>query len=108
MSATSSARSTSNQHNTRLDGYGNPPRTAVESAVTVFTALEAVKVLLDVLEEITLRVSTIDSNVRFYAAYFVLRLAANGSTSCCSHIRVNLRSGREICSPNQNSDEVLL
>jgi len=29
--------------------------------VTVFTALETVKVLLDVLEEITLRVSTIDS-----------------------------------------------
>ena len=29
--------------------------------MTVFTALETVKVLLDVLEEITLRVSTIDS-----------------------------------------------
>ena len=34
---------------------------AVENNVTVFTALETVKVLLDVLEEITLRVSTIDS-----------------------------------------------
>ena len=49
-----------NQHNTRLDGY-EIRRTAVENNVTVFTALETVKVLLDVLEEITLRVSTIDS-----------------------------------------------
>ena len=43
-----------NQHNTRLDGY-EIRRTAVENNVTVFT------VLLDVLEEITLRVSTIDA-----------------------------------------------
>ena len=49
-----------NQHNTRLDGY-EIRRTAVENNVTVFTALETVRVLLDVLEEITLRVSTIDS-----------------------------------------------
>ena len=49
-----------NQSNTRLDGY-EIRRTAVENNVTVFTALETVKVLLDVLEEITLRVSTIDS-----------------------------------------------
>ena len=49
-----------NQHNTRLDGY-EIRRTAVENNVTVFTALETVKVLLDVLEEITLRVSSIDS-----------------------------------------------
>ena len=49
-----------NQHNTRLDGY-EIRRTAVENNVTVFTALETVKVLLDVLEEITLRVSTIDA-----------------------------------------------
>ena len=49
-----------NQHNTRLDGY-EIRRTAVENNVTIFTALETVKVLLDVLEEITLRVSTIDS-----------------------------------------------
>ena len=35
-----------NQHNTRLDGY-EIRRTAVENNVTIFTALETVKVLLD-------------------------------------------------------------
>ena len=49
-----------NQHNTRLDGY-EIRRTAGENNVTIFTALETVKVLLDVLEEITLGVSTIDA-----------------------------------------------
>ena len=49
-----------NQHNTRLDGY-EIRRTAVENNVTVFTALETLRVLLEVLEEITLRVSTIDA-----------------------------------------------
>ena len=49
-----------NQHNTRLDGY-EIRRTAVENNVTIFTALETVKVLLDVLEEITMGVSTIDA-----------------------------------------------
>ncbi len=49
-----------NQHATRLDGY-EIRRTAVENNVTIFTALETVKVLLDVLEEITLGVSTIDA-----------------------------------------------
>ena len=49
-----------NQHNTRLDGY-EIRRTAVENNVTIFTALETVKVLLDVLEEITLGVSAIDA-----------------------------------------------
>ena len=49
-----------NQHNTRLDGY-EIRRTAVENNVTIFTALETVKVPLDVLEEITLGVSTIDA-----------------------------------------------
>ena len=53
-------RSDINQHNTRLDGY-EIRRTAVENNVTIFTALETVKVLLDVLEEITLGVSTIDA-----------------------------------------------
>lgn len=49
-----------NQHKTRLDGY-EIRRAAVENNVTLFTALETVKVLLDVLEEITLGVSTIDA-----------------------------------------------
>ena len=49
-----------NQHNTRLDGY-EIRRTAVENNVTIFTAIEKVKILLDVLEEITLGVSTIDA-----------------------------------------------
>ena len=49
-----------NQHNTRLDGY-EIRRTAVENNVTIFTALETVQVLLDVLEEITFGVSTIDA-----------------------------------------------
>ncbi len=49
-----------NQHNTRLDGY-EIRRTAVENNVTIFTEQETGKVLLDVLEEITLGVSTIDA-----------------------------------------------
>ena len=49
------------QHNTRFDGY-EIRRTAVENNVTLFTSLETVKVLLDVLEEITLSVSTIDAS----------------------------------------------
>ncbi len=48
------------QHNNRLDGY-DIRRTAVENGVTVFTSLETVNVLLDVLEEITFGVSTIDA-----------------------------------------------
>ncbi|MFR9620814.1 MAG: carbamoyl-phosphate synthase large subunit [Rikenellaceae bacterium] len=49
-----------NQHNARLDGY-DIRRAAVENSVTVFTSLETVKVLLDVLEEITFGVSTINA-----------------------------------------------
>lgn len=49
-----------NQHNTRLDGY-EIRRAAIENNVTIFTALETVRVLLDVLEEITMGVSTIDA-----------------------------------------------
>ncbi|MCQ2174178.1 MAG: carbamoyl-phosphate synthase large subunit [Bacteroidales bacterium] len=49
-----------NQHSTRLDGYGIR-RAAVENNVTLFTSLETVRVLLDVLEEITLGISTIDA-----------------------------------------------
>jgi len=48
------------QHNARLDGY-DIRRAAVENNVTLFTALETVKVLLDVLEEITMGISTIDA-----------------------------------------------
>lgn len=47
------------QHKNQRDGY-EIRRAAVENNVTVFTALETVSVLLDVLEEITLKVSTID------------------------------------------------
>ena len=36
-------------------------RLAVENGVTMFTSLDTVRVLLDVLEEITLSVSTIDA-----------------------------------------------
>lgn len=36
-------------------------RTAVENNVAMFTSLETVRVLLNVLEEITMSVSTIDS-----------------------------------------------
>ncbi len=49
-----------NQHNTRLDGY-EIRRAAVENNVTIFTSLETVSVLLQVLEEITMGVSTIDA-----------------------------------------------
>ena len=36
-------------------------KTATESNVTMFTSLDTVKVLLDVLEDITLTISTIDA-----------------------------------------------
>ena len=36
-------------------------RVATENGITVFTSLDTVKVLLDVLEEITFQVSTIDA-----------------------------------------------
>ena len=48
-----------NQHSTRRDGY-DIRRAAAENNVSLFTALETVNVLLNVLEEITLGVSTID------------------------------------------------
>jgi carbamoyl-phosphate synthase large subunit len=46
--------------NISKDGY-KIRRCAVENNITVFTSLDTVKVLLDVLEEITMSVSTIDS-----------------------------------------------
>ena len=46
--------------NQESDGY-EIRRCAVENNVTMFTALDTVKVLLDVLEETTLCISTIDS-----------------------------------------------
>ena len=52
-----------NQRSTHLDGY-EIRRTAVENNVTIFTALDTVKVLLDVLEEMTLGVSTIDQEYK--------------------------------------------
>ena len=52
-----------NQHSSHLDGY-EIRRAAVENNVTLFTALETVKVLLDVLEEITMRISTIDEEYK--------------------------------------------
>ncbi|MCQ2143446.1 MAG: carbamoyl-phosphate synthase large subunit [Bacteroidales bacterium] len=52
-----------NQRSTHLDGY-EIRRTAVENNVTIFTALETVNVLLDVLEEITLGISTIDEEYK--------------------------------------------
>ena len=52
-----------NQRSTHLDGY-EIRRTAVENNVTVFTALETVKALLDVLEEITMGISTIDEEYK--------------------------------------------
>ena len=42
------------------DGY-KIRSAATENNVTMFTALDTVKVLLDVLEETTLRISTIDA-----------------------------------------------
>ena len=50
-----------NQNSARLDGY-EIRRAAVENNVTIFTSLETVSVLLQVLEEITLGVSTIDAD----------------------------------------------
>jgi carbamoyl-phosphate synthase large subunit len=45
---------------TESDGY-MIRKTATESNVTIFTSLDTVKVLLDVLDETTLRISTIDA-----------------------------------------------
>ena len=52
-----------NQRSSHLDGY-EIRRTAVENNITVFTALETVGVLLDVLEEITMKISTIDEEYK--------------------------------------------
>jgi len=52
-----------NQKSSHLDGY-EIRRCAVENNVTIFTALETVRVLLDVLEELTLGISTIDAEYR--------------------------------------------
>ncbi len=52
-----------NQKSSHLDGY-EIRRTAVENNVTIFTALETVRVLLEVLEEITLTISTIDDEYK--------------------------------------------
>ncbi len=45
---------------TQMDGY-EIRRLAVENNITMFTSLDTVRVLLDVLEEITITISTIDS-----------------------------------------------
>jgi len=52
-----------NQKSAHLDGY-DIRRIAVENNVTTFTALETVRVLLDVLEEISFTVSTIDAEYK--------------------------------------------
>ena len=54
---TSDISSTNNQMH---DGH-EIRKIATESNVTIFTSLDTVKVLLDVLDEITLRISTIDA-----------------------------------------------
>ena len=46
--------------NQQKDGY-EIRRLAVETNTTMFTSLDTVKVLLDVLEDITITISTIDS-----------------------------------------------
>ena len=43
-----------------MDGY-EIRRLAVETGTTLFTSLDTVRVLLDVLEDITITISTIDS-----------------------------------------------
>ena len=48
-----------NSMSEQSDGY-QIRRCAVENNVTMFTALDTVKVLLDVLEEMTITISTID------------------------------------------------
>ena len=50
-----------NNINEFSDGYALR-RCAVENNVSIFTALDTVRVLLEVLEETTMRVSTIDSD----------------------------------------------
>ena len=50
-----------NSTNEMTDGFAIR-RAAVENNVTMFTSLDTVRVLLDVLEEITITVSTIDAN----------------------------------------------
>ncbi len=52
-----------NQKSSHLDGYGIR-RCAVENNVIIFTALETVRVLLDVLEEISMGISTIDEEYK--------------------------------------------
>ncbi len=52
-----------NQKSSHLDGY-DIRSCAVENNITTFTALETVRVLLDVLEEISFTVSTIDAEYK--------------------------------------------
>ncbi|MBP3774888.1 MAG: carbamoyl-phosphate synthase large subunit [Bacteroidaceae bacterium] len=52
-----------NQHDTRRDGY-EIRQAAVENNVSVLTSLDTVRVLLDVLEDITMGVSTIDADYK--------------------------------------------
>ena len=51
-----------NQDKDHLDGY-EIRRAAIDNNVSTFTSLDTVRVLLDVLEEITLGISTIDADV---------------------------------------------
>ncbi|MBQ0085935.1 MAG: carbamoyl-phosphate synthase large subunit [Prevotella sp.] len=51
-----------NQDKDHLDGY-EIRRAAIDNNVSTFTSLDTVRVLLDVLEEITLGISTIDAEV---------------------------------------------
>ena len=52
-----------NQKSSHLDGY-DIRSCAVENNITTFTSLETVRVLLDVLEEISFTVSTIDAEYK--------------------------------------------
>ena len=52
-----------NQHSTRRDGY-EIRQLAIDNNVTLMTSLETVGVLLDVLEDITMGVSTIDATYK--------------------------------------------
>ena len=60
MSYVINTRDPAKDHNAQSTDGALIRQTAVENNVTIFTALETVEVLLDVLEEITIGISTID------------------------------------------------
>ena len=71
----------------------------MENGVTMLTALDTVRVLLDVPEEITLGISTIDALKETPPGGWCLRLSKNLSLRASAHTGVAIRSPKCIVFP---------